>query len=58
MTLPPALNVDSEVTVVIDIDNISFAIIDKIQHLRVFAFHQSKALNSTSFSTMRTFSSK
>jgi hypothetical protein len=44
-TLPPALNVDSKLTVVIGIDNISWANLDKMQNLEVFSFHQSNALN-------------
>ena len=58
ITLPPALNVDSEVIVVIGVDNISLTTLDKMQYLRVFAFHQSKALNFTPLSTINTFSSK
>jgi hypothetical protein len=49
---------DFELTMVISINNISPYSLDKIRYLRVFAFHQSKVLNSTPFSEMRTFSSK
>lgn len=58
ITLLLALNVDSKLTVVTGVDNISLANLDKIRYLNVFAFHQSSALKFTHLSIISTFSSK
>jgi hypothetical protein len=56
--LPLALKVDVEVTIVIGVNKISLATLDKIQYFKVLAFHHSNALNSKPFSRMNTLSSK
>jgi hypothetical protein len=58
ITLSSALNIDSEVTVVIGVDYISLATLDKIRYFRVLAFRHSKTPNYKLFSGMNILSSK